>query len=79
MAAAIVTESDEAARVFLDDYHGTAGFWNAPTRFADGYALTGTPETGINVGWAPGPRGPVTYRDLWLRQYQVVGDGSQHR
>ncbi len=27
----------------------------------------------------PGPRGPVTYRDLWLRQYRVVGDGSQHR
>jgi hypothetical protein len=27
----------------------------------------------------PGPRGPVTYRDLWLRQYRVIGDGSQKR
>ena len=27
----------------------------------------------------PGPRGPVTYRDLWLRQYRVVGDGTQKR
>jgi glutamate-5-semialdehyde dehydrogenase len=79
LAAAIVTESEATARAFLDQYRGTAAFWNAPTRFADGYALTGTPETGINVGWSPGPRGPVTYRDLWLRQYQVVGDGSQHR
>jgi glutamate-5-semialdehyde dehydrogenase len=79
LAAAIVTEDEQAARRFLDAYRGTAGFWNAPTRFADGYALTGTPETGINVGWSPGPRGPVTYRDLWLRQYRVVGDGSQHR
>jgi glutamate-5-semialdehyde dehydrogenase len=79
LAAAIVTESEATARAFLDQYRGTAVFWNAPTRFADGYALTGTPETGINVGWSPGPRGPVTYRDLWLRQYQVVGDGSQHR
>jgi glutamate-5-semialdehyde dehydrogenase len=79
LAAAIVTEDEQTARSFLDAYRGTAGFWNAPTRFADGYALTGTPETGINVGWSPGPRGPVTYRDLWLRQYQVVGDGSQHR
>jgi glutamate-5-semialdehyde dehydrogenase len=27
----------------------------------------------------PGPRGPVTYRDLYLRQYVVRGDGTQHR
>jgi glutamate-5-semialdehyde dehydrogenase len=79
LAAAIVTQNGETAREFLERYRGTAGFWNAPTRFTDGFALTGTPETGINVGWAPGPRGPVTYRDLWLRQYRVVGDGSQHR
>jgi hypothetical protein len=39
----------------------------------------GVLEIGINVGWAPGPRGPVTYRDLWLRQFRVVGDGTQHR
>ena len=60
-------------------YRGTAAFWHATTRFTDGFALTGAPETGINVDWAPGPRGPVTYRDLWLRQYRVVGDGTQHR
>ena len=41
--------------------------------------VTGAPETGINVDRLPGPRGPVTYRDLWLRQYRVVGDGSQGR
>lgn len=79
LAASIVTEDAAAAEEFLARYRGTAGFWNAPTRFADGFALTGTPETGINVGWSPGPRGPVTYRDLWLRQYRVVGDGSQRR
>jgi hypothetical protein len=26
-----------------------------------------------------GRRGPVTYRDLWLRQYRVVGDATQTR
>ena len=36
-------------------------------------------ETGINVDRVPGPRGPVTYRDLWLRQYRVLGDGTQKR
>jgi glutamate-5-semialdehyde dehydrogenase len=79
LAAGIVAEDEEAARAFLDGYRGTSVFWHAPTRFADGHALTGTPETGINVDWAPGPRGPVTYRDLWLRQYRVVGDGTQAR
>jgi glutamate-5-semialdehyde dehydrogenase len=79
LAAAIVTDDAAAAERFLDAYAGTAGFWNAPTRFADGFELTGAPETGIDVGRSPGPRGPVTYRDLWLRQYRVVGDGTQRR
>ncbi len=79
LAATIVAEDGQAAARFLDTYRGTAAFWQAPTRFTDGFALTGAPETGINVDWTPGPRGPVTYRDLWLRQYRVVGDGTQHR
>jgi glutamate-5-semialdehyde dehydrogenase len=79
LAATIVAEDREVADAFLDGYRGTAAFWQAPTRFTDGFALTGAPETGINVDWVPGPRGPVTYRDLWLRQYRVVGDGTQRR
>jgi glutamate-5-semialdehyde dehydrogenase len=79
LAAAIATEDEAAAERFLSTYRGTAAFWNAPTRFTDGFALTGSPETGINVDRVPGPRGPVTYRDLWLRQYRVVGDGTQRR
>jgi glutamate-5-semialdehyde dehydrogenase len=79
LAASIVTEDETAARRFLDGYRGTAAFWNATTRFTDGFALTGSPETGINVDRVPGPRGPVTYRDLWLRQFRVVGDGFEHR
>ncbi len=79
LAAGIVSEDPVAAERFLAGYRGTAAFWHAPTRFTDGFELTGAPETGINVDWTPGPRGPVTYRDLWLRQYRVVGDGTQHR
>jgi glutamate-5-semialdehyde dehydrogenase len=79
LAAAIVTEDEAAARRFMTLYRGTAAFWNATTRFTDGFALTGSPETGINVDRVPGPRGPVTYRDLYLRQYRVIGDGTQHR
>jgi glutamate-5-semialdehyde dehydrogenase len=79
LAAGIVAEDEEAAHRFLDGYRGTAAFWHATTRFTDGFELTGAPETGINVDWAPGPRGPVTYRDLWLRQYRVVGSGTETR
>ena len=79
LAATIVTEEENAARQFLDGYRGTAALWNATTRFTDGFALLGVPETGVNVDLAPGPRGPVTYLDLCLRQYRIVGDGSQHR
>ena len=38
----------------------------------DGYKLLGLPETGINVDHTPGPRGPVTYGDLSLRQFVVL-------
>jgi glutamate-5-semialdehyde dehydrogenase len=79
LAAGIVAEDEDEATRFLDGYRGTAAFWHATTRFTDGFELTGAPETGINVDWAPGPRGPVTYRDLWLRQYRVVGDATQTR
>ena len=79
LAAGIVTEDAAAAERFLDGYRGTVSFWHASTRFADGFELTGAPETGINVDWVPGPRGPVTYRDLCLRQYRVIGDGTQRR
>jgi glutamate-5-semialdehyde dehydrogenase len=79
LAATILTEDSGAAERFLDAYRGTAAFWNATTRFTDGFELLGTPETGVNVDRAPGPRGPVTYRDLCLRQYRVVGDGTQRR
>ena len=67
LAASIVAEDADAARRFLDAYRGTAAYWNETTRLTDGWKLTGAPETGINVDWTPGPRGPVTYRDLWLQ------------
>ena len=79
LAAGIVTEDAGAATAFMDRYRGTGVFWNATTRWLDGFELTAAPETGINVDRVPGPRGPVTYRDLYLRQYAVKGDGTQHR
>ena len=77
LAAGIVTADPEHARQFLDAYVGTGAFWNTPTRLLDGFKLLGAPETGINVDHVPGPRGPVTFRDLYLRQYVVMpADGA---
>ena len=75
LAAGIVTADPAAAREFLAAYRGTGAFWNATTRLLDGFKLRGVPETGINVDHVPGPRGPVTFADLTLRQYVVTPAG----
>jgi glutamate-5-semialdehyde dehydrogenase len=72
LAAGIATEDRAAATEFLDTYSGTGAFWNVPTRLLDGFKLLGVPETGINVDRVPGPRGPVTFLDLHLRQFVVT-------
>jgi glutamate-5-semialdehyde dehydrogenase len=72
LAAAIVTGDRDAADRFFDVYVGTGAFWNATPRLLDGYKLLAVPETGINIDKVPGPRGPVTFRDLYLRQFVVV-------
>lgn len=72
LAATVVTADEAAARIFLDTYAGTGAFWNATTRLLDGYKLRRVPETGINVDHVPGPRGPVVFTDLCLRQFVVV-------
>ncbi|WP_158888191.1 aldehyde dehydrogenase family protein [Amycolatopsis anabasis] len=72
LAAGIATEDAAAAEAFFDGYTGTGVFWNAPTRLLDGFKLLAVPETGINLDKVPGPRGPVTYTDLYVRQYAVL-------
>ena len=72
LAASVVAADETAARAFLAAYTGTGAFWNTTTRLLDGFRLRGVPETGINVDHVPGPRGPVTFADLCLRQYVIT-------
>jgi glutamate-5-semialdehyde dehydrogenase len=72
LAAGIAAADGEAASEFLSAYAGTGAFWNATTRLLDGFKLLEVPETGINLDAVPGPRGPVTFRDLSLRQFVVM-------
>ena len=76
LAASVVTEDAEVAHRFLDAYAGSGAFWNCTTRLLDGFKLLRLPETGINLDRVPGPRGPVTFRDLALRQYVTVPTDS---
>jgi len=76
LAASIVANDAGAATRFLETYRGTGAFWNATPRLLDGFKLLSLPETGINIDVVPGPRGPVTFRDLYLRQYAVVPTGA---
>jgi glutamate-5-semialdehyde dehydrogenase len=76
LAASIVAADTGAASRFLSTYAGTGAFWNATPRLLDGFKLLSVPETGINIDVVPGPRGPVTFRDLYLRQYAVVPNGA---
>ena len=76
IAATVVAEDEAAAAEFLGAWDGTGGFWNTTTRLLDGYKLLGVPETGISVDRVPGPRGPVTFPDLALRQFVVVPPGE---
>src|SRR6204780_1885528 len=66
LAAAIVTSDSAAAEEFLGAYAGTGAFCNATPRLLDGFKLFSVPETGITIDAVPGPRGPVTFRDLYL-------------
>jgi glutamate-5-semialdehyde dehydrogenase len=72
LAAGIAAADSAAAQAFLAAYTGTGAFWNATTRLLDGFKLLELPETGINLDAVPGPRGPVTFRDLSLRQFVVT-------
>ena len=72
LAAAVIAEDSVAAGLFLDAYAGAGAFWNSTPRLLDGFKLLSIPETGINIEASPGPRGPVTFLDLHLRQYVIT-------
>ncbi|WP_419995178.1 aldehyde dehydrogenase family protein [Streptomyces boninensis] len=72
LAASVATEDAQAAADFMNAYTGSGVFWNSSTRLLDGFKLLRLPETGINLDRVPGPRGPVSFRDLYLRQHVVV-------
>ena len=71
----IVTEDEKAAEKFLNGTDAACVYWNASTRFTDGFEFGFGAEIGISTQklHARGPMGP---RELTTYKYIICGDGQ---
>ena len=72
---AIVTASIENAHRFQSEVDASAVYWNASTRFTDGFELGLGGELGISTQKLH-VRGPVGLRELTLPRWIITGDGQ---
>jgi glutamate-5-semialdehyde dehydrogenase len=72
---AIITKSPEAARRFEREIDAAAVYWNASTRFTDGFELGLGGELGISTQKLH-VRGPVGLRELTSLRWIIEGSGQ---
>ncbi|TVR52491.1 MAG: glutamate-5-semialdehyde dehydrogenase [Puniceicoccaceae bacterium] len=72
---AIVTSDEAAARTFLAGVDSAAVYWNASTRFTDGYEFGMGAEIGISTDKLHA-RGPMGLPELCSYKYHVLGHGQ---
>lgn len=72
---AIVTENERSANLFLKGIDSSGVYWNASTRFADGFRYGFGTEVGISTSKIHA-RGPVGLDGLVTYQYQLRGNGQ---
>jgi glutamate-5-semialdehyde dehydrogenase len=72
---AIVTRSEPAARTFQAEVDAAAVYWNASTRFTDGFELGLGGELGVSTQKLH-VRGPVGLRELTTARWIVDGEGQ---
>lgn len=72
---AIITEDTESAEKFLNEVDSACVYWNASTRFTDGYEFGFGSEIGISTQKLHA-RGPMGLKALTSYKYQIRGNGQ---
>lgn len=71
----IITENEEAARIFQSQVDAACVYWNAPTSFTDGAQFGLGAEIGISTQKL-GPRGPMGLEEITTYKWIIEGDGQ---
>lgn len=71
----IVTEDETAAETFLNGVDAAVVYWNASTRFTDGFEFGFGAEIGISTQKLHA-RGPMGLKELTTTKYRVYGHGQ---
>ena len=71
----IITANKERAERFLREVDASSVYWNASTRFTDGFEFGLGAEIGISTDRLHA-RGPMGLEELCTYKYQIIGDGQ---